>query len=247
MMDRKRANVDEISASRVETDRLRAEFDRVISLLSHNLHEPLRNVECYAELLKENGLNLDTVSRQHLDRIQDAVGRMRDIVHGITALAQLNSQKAKFERTDLSMVLRWLTVQMADTIQQRGARISQDPMPTVKGDPEIITQVMQHLLDNALKFTNSPNPTAHVMAQRDGPWVVVSVTDNGIGVAPAYREMCFEVFKRLNSRSNYPGEGIGLAYCRAAIERNGGRIWMEGATNGGTTIRFTLPAHEPES
>lgn len=242
----KPVNVEEASDLRGELDRLRTEFDRVVSLLSHNLYEPLRQMQCYSELIRENE-SLDSGTRQHLEQIEEALQRVREIVRGVTSLSQLRTREAKFERTDLDVVLRSVTVQMQHILESRGAKISFDSLAPVDGDSEVITQVMQHLLDNALKFTTAPHPSVHIATKHDGPWVVVSVADNGIGVDPAHREMCFGIFKRLHSRSKYPGEGIGLAYCREAIESHGGRIWIDTAPEGGTTILFTLRgAKNPE-
>jgi light-regulated signal transduction histidine kinase (bacteriophytochrome) len=244
MLEQEQASADEVSDLRLELDRLRIEFDKVVSLLSHNLYEPLRQAQCCAEAIKENEIHLDSDSRQHLERIEEALARVRDIVRGISSLSQLHTREMKFERTDLDVVLRWVMVQMQDILLRRDAEITHNQLIPVKGDPEVITQVMQHLLDNSLKFTGTSHPAVQVAARREGPWVVVSVADNGIGVEPDHREMCFGIFKRLHPRSRYPGEGIGLAYCREAIERHGGRIWMDMTPGGGTTVQFTLRAPE---
>jgi len=107
-----------------------------------------------------------------------------------------------------------------------------------------LAQVFQNLIGNALKYRGKEVPCVQVNAgQRDG-WIVFSVTDNGIGIEPQYADHIFGLFKRLHTRSEFPGSGIGLAICQRVVEHYGGRIWLDrSAIGGGSTFCFSVPAH----
>ena len=105
-------------------------------------------------------------------------------------------------------------------------------MPEVQADPGQITQVLQNLIGNAIKFRGEQAPKVEIDAQADGDAWVIRVRDNGIGIAPEQRERVFEIFQRLHTHDTYPGTGIGLAICKKIVERHGGRIWVEGAEPG---------------
>jgi light-regulated signal transduction histidine kinase (bacteriophytochrome) len=114
-------------------------------------------------------------------------------------------------------------------------------MPEVFADMTQITQVMQNLIANAIKFHGPARPEIRIAARRkDAQWVV-SVRDNGIGIDPQYFERIFLIFQRLHTRSQYKGTGIGLAVCRKIVERHGGKIWVESLPGEGSTFFFTVP------
>jgi len=109
------------------------------------------------------------------------------------------------------------------------------------GDSEILTKVWQHLIRNAIEYGGSPSPRVHISSKRMEAGCVFSVADNGPGIDPAFKDRIFEVFKRLHGK-DHPGNGLGLAFCKRAIEWHGGRMWMESAPGPGSTFYFTLPA-----
>ena len=130
---------------------------------------------------------------------------------------------------------------------ENGAQIRWDPLPTVMGDPTMLTQLYQNLICNALKFRGAIPPEVALTAEaQDGHWVL-GVSDNGIGLEPAYAERIFGPFQRLHGMSEYEGNGIGLAICRKTVERHGGKIWVESEPGRGAHFKFTLPANAAES
>jgi chemotaxis family two-component system sensor kinase Cph1 len=146
-------------------------------------------------------------------------------------------------RTDMEAVLRQAILAMDKRIAERGAVVTHDPLPAVTGDFETLTKVLQHLIGNAIEYCGAPPPRVHISSRRqDHDWMF-SVTDNGPGIEPAFQSRVFEPFKRLHGKE-HPGNGLGLAFCKKAIEWQGGRIWMESMPGGGSTFYFTLPAAE---
>ena len=131
-------------------------------------------------------------------------------------------------------------------IEESGAAVTSDALPTVMADASQLAQVFQNLIGNALKFrAEGRRPEIRVTARREADEWVFAVADNGIGIEPQYFERIFRMFQRLHTRARYPGTGIGLAICKKIVERHGGRIWLESRPEGGTTFFFTLPVHTP--
>ena len=124
-------------------------------------------------------------------------------------------------------------------IVERGAAVTSDPLPSVMGDFEVLTKVLRHLIRNAIEYCDAASPRVHVSSRQvDFAWVF-SVQDNGQGIDPALQKRIFEPFKRLHGKE-YPGNGLGLAFCKKAIEWHGGRIWLESVPGTGSTFYFSL-------
>ena len=140
----------------------------------------------------------------------------------------------------MEAVLRQALLSTGKQITERSAIVTNDPLPRVCGDFEILTKVLHHLIRNAIEYCGTPSPRVHISSRRaDLDWVF-SVRDNGPGIDPGFHDRIFGVFKRLHGKER-PGNGLGLAFCRKAIEWHGGRIWMESTPGEGATFHFTLP------
>src|SRR5206468_1426658 len=126
-------------------------------------------------------------------------------------------------------------------IKDRDALVTHDELPVVRGDRVGLTELLENVITNALKFHGSEFPVIHVGAERRGDEWCLSVRDNGIGMDPRYADRIFQPFRRLHTRDEYSGSGMGLAICRKIVERHGGRIWVESESGKGSTFFFTLP------
>jgi light-regulated signal transduction histidine kinase (bacteriophytochrome) len=131
--------------------------------------------------------------------------------------------------------------QLAAAIEESGAAVTHDPLPTVMAERTQIVRLFQNLIGNAIKY-RSPDrpPKVHISSRPDENYWIVSVEDNGVGFPQEYAEAIFSPFKRLHDRE-YSGSGVGLAICRRIVERYGGRIWAESIVDKGSSFRFTLP------
>jgi light-regulated signal transduction histidine kinase (bacteriophytochrome) len=130
------------------------------------------------------------------------------------------------------------------SIRESGASITRTALPRVRVYAFQLEQVFQNLIGNSIRYKSSDAPRIHVAATRHGPEWVFSVQDNGIGIDAQYKELVFGIFKRLHSRSEYPGTGMGLAICQRLVERNRGRLWVESEKGRGATFFFTIPVKE---
>ena len=131
------------------------------------------------------------------------------------------------------------------SIDESGAVVTHDPLPTLQGEPVHLQQIFQNLVSNAIKYRGPQPPRVHIGAvHRNGAWEF-SVRDNGIGIEPRYQEQVFGLFKRLHSGTRYSGTGLGLAICKRLVERYNGRIWVESKPSEGATFFFTLADREP--
>jgi light-regulated signal transduction histidine kinase (bacteriophytochrome) len=149
----------------------------------------------------------------------------------------------KPERVPVRRAYEHALANLETAVLEAGAEVDAGDLPTVTADPPLLTQLLQNLIGNALKF-RAPGrpPLVRVDAERRGAEWMFAVRDNGIGFDPKYAERIFGVFERLHSRAEYPGTGIGLAICKKIVERQGGRIWAESQPGKGAAFFFTRPA-----
>ena len=165
---------------------------------------------------------------------------MQLLLAGVVDYWATSAADRRASRTDMEAVLTQALLCTDKLITERSAIVTHDPLPRVCADFEILTKVLHHLIRNAVEYCEAPFPRVHISSNRVGLELVFSVRDNGPGVDPAFRDRIFGVFKRLQGKE-HPGSGLGLAFCKKAIEWHGGRIWLESTPGEGATFYFTLP------
>ena len=218
------------------------ELEQFAYVASHDLREPLRMVTSFSQLLAERYAGkLDTDADEFIEYIVDGATRMDALVDDLLEFSRVTSQARPFEPADMNAVLGDALLALSIMIRESGAEVNSNPLPVANVDRQQMTLVFQNLISNAIKFNKTPRPVISVaVAEGGGVWTF-SVKDNGIGIDPAYREKIFDIFKRLHTRGEYPGTGIGLAICRRIVERHGGKIWVESEPGKGSTFLFTIP------
>jgi len=222
--------------------RSNAELEQFAYVASHDLQEPLRMVASFSQLLaKRYQGKLDKDADDFIAFAVDGATRMQQLINDLLAYSRVGTRGKPPAPTDLSEVLSNAEANLHEAIKESKAEVTYSPLPIVDGDQVQLTQLLQNLLANAIKFRSQEPPRIQVSAQaQDGDWLV-SVQDNGIGIAKEHQERIFAIFQRLHARDEYPGTGIGLALCKKIVERHGGRIWVESAPGQGTTFYFNLP------
>lgn len=225
--------------------RSNTELQQFAYVASHDLSEPLRMIVSYLQLLMQrHSANLNEEAREFIGYAVDGAERLQKLMQDLLTYARVDRREREFERTDCGEVLNTALTNLKLTIDEAGAVIEREPLPTVRGDPLQLTQVFQNLISNAIKFRGQAAPRLSISARRDGAEWIFTVQDNGIGIEPKNFERIFNLFQRLHTRQEYSGTGIGLAICKKIIERHGGRIWVESVPGQGAAFRFTLPSAE---
>jgi len=210
-------------------------------MAAHNLRESLRDVASYSQLMAETYAGrLDADAGVYLDRIREGAARMESLLADVVDYWATDTAGRQASRTEMEAVLGQALLMTEKQIAERAAIVTHDPLPAVTGNFEILAKVLHHLIRNAVEYCATPSPRVHISARREGPEWVFWVRDNGPGIDPAFQGRIFGVFKRLHGKE-YPGNGLGLAFCKKAVEGHGGRMWMESAPGAGSTFYFALP------
>ncbi|MDX1931710.1 MAG: ATP-binding protein [Capsulimonadales bacterium] len=224
----------------MELERSNAALQDFASIASHDLKEPLRKIQTFGSMLSKKVENLSPEAQSYLDRMQAAAVRMQALIDGLLSYSRITAKGNEFASTDLNEVVKGVLNDLEVRIQEVGAAIKTDPLPTVYADTVQMRQLFQNLIGNALKFHREDEPACIRIeyARRDGRHVI-SVIDNGIGFSTKDAERIFEVFERLEG-SGREGTGIGLAICRKIAERHGGMLTATGTPGVGATFVLTL-------
>lgn len=230
-----------------DLERANADLQQFSYAASHDLVEPLRTVSGFAQLLgKRYADALDDQGRRFLEHVVDGTQRMHVLIDELLAYARAGQVEFEPAAVDCDDLLAEIVRDLGAAVEESAARVDVEPLPTVQADRGYLRHVFNDLLANALKFRGDEPPVITVGAERDGDAWRFDVTDNGIGVPAEHAEYIFDPFRRLHTREAYAGTGLGLAICRRAVERHGGRIWVQPAGGGGSRFSFTLPAAATE-
>jgi signal transduction histidine kinase len=237
--------VRERQAAEEKLARSNRELEHFAYIASHDLQEPLRMIGSFLQLLSlEYEDKLDADGKEYIHFAVDGARRMQELISDLLTYSRVDMKGKPFLPTDMEAVLDAVLGDLRHAIEESGAVVTRDPLPTLRADALQMMQLFQNLIKNAIKFRGQAPPAVHVGGTQEADGWTFSVRDNGIGIEPRYWEKIFVIFQRLHTRDEYPGTGIGLAVCQRIVERHGGRIWLESQAGAGTTFFFTLP-HDP--
>ena len=211
---------------------------------SHDLQEPLRTVSIYSELLTQRyGDKLDGQALEFLGFIRNGATRMETLIRDLLSYTQISKLELVPENTDASEALAQALVGLQGVINESNARVTADPLPSIRMHGSHLCQVFQNLVGNALKYRSAECvPVVHIGAERQGGYFLFSVSDNGIGIDPKYSETIFDPFKRLHTGKEYEGTGLGLAICQRIVSQYNGEIWVESEVGTGSIFKFRIPS-----
>jgi light-regulated signal transduction histidine kinase (bacteriophytochrome) len=233
----------ELNRALTELTRSNQELQEFAYVASHDLQEPLRKIANFSEMLaKKYQGHFDARADRYFGYVSDGAKRMQALINDLLGYSRVGTADFRLIPASLEEVLKEALTDMQTLIRESGARISHDPLPTLRINPLQMRRLLQNLISNGIKFHDGHPPQVHIAASREpGDWLI-AVRDNGIGFAPRHAEEIFKVFRRLHTKEAYPGTGIGLAICKKIVERHGGRIWAESTPGQGSTFYFTIPA-----
>ncbi len=243
--------VEQIASTEVAKSELEAsnrDLEQFAYVASHDLQEPLRKVASFTQLLQRRyGDQLDERAHQYIEFASDGALRMQRLIQDLLAFSRLGRGETEPEPVEVDACLAGALDNLSETLAEAGAQVTADPLPAVLGYEGLLTQLLQNLIANAVKFRRPDTPPrVHLGVQRVGREWVFRCSDNGIGIEPRHAERVFAIFQRLHAKDAYSGTGIGLAMCKRIVEHHGGRIWVEHRDpSEGTTVRWTLPVATP--
>jgi PAS domain S-box-containing protein len=225
-----------------ELVRSNAELHQFAKIASHDLQEPLRAIEGYANLLARRYKGkLDQDADEFIGFILDGTNRMVNLIQAVLSHARIGTSDLKTVQTvDCNEMMDEVLRNLRLTIEENDALVIVDDLPQVVANRTELVQLMQNLISNAIKYRGTEAPKIQISAEENVHEWVFSVRDNGIGIDPRYTEKIFDMFARLHGKTQYSGTGIGLAICKKIVETHGGRIWVESEPGNGSVFLFTL-------
>lgn len=228
--------------ARNEMERSNTALEQFAYIASHDLREPLRMIASYSQLLEKNyEATFDERGKMFLSFLTDGAKRMNLLINDLLTYSRLDNKDEVPQEIDLEMVIERVLMNLDFAIKENKARIDRMPLPKVKGHFSQAVQLFQNLLNNAIKFKSEKTPHIQIKVEERTTEYLIRISDNGIGIAPDYHEHVFKVFKRLHTREQYDGSGIGLAICKKIVENMGGRIWVESVPGEGSVFSLTVP------
>lgn len=211
-------------------------------IASHDLKEPLRMISGFATLLERQlGADLDGTQAEYFSYITEGIKRMYALIESVMDVSKLDYRESTIEKIEVSTLVNSLANRFS-TIE-KDVDISYGPMPMILADHKDLEILFFNLIENGIKYNTSANVRIKISCQRIGEAYEFAIRDNGIGIDPAFHEHIFKMFKRLHTRVQYEGTGMGLAISKRIVESLGGRIWVEKPKGVGTTFKFTVPVH----
>jgi signal transduction histidine kinase len=226
-----------------------ANLEQFAYIASHDLQEPLRKIEAFADRLQRSyGENFDERGRHYLARMYHAATRMRDLIDDLLNYARVTTLARPFALVSLNAVMDEVIDDLYVRLEETGGHIEVGDLPTIEADALQMRRMFQNLVDNALKFHKPGEaPVVKVvgdMAERHNGWCRILVIDNGIGFDQTYAPQVFAPFKRLHGQDEYAGTGMGMAICRKIAERHGGYVEVNSEPDHGSTFTVILPTNQ---
>ncbi len=224
-----------------DLERANRDMQQFVYVASHDLQEPLRMISSYTQLLARRYKGkMDTDADDFITYAVNGANLLQERIQALATYSRVNTRGKPFIQADMERALGNVVESLASAIESAAAVVTHDPLPVVTADVTQMEQLLQCLLDNAIKFRSDAPPQIHVSAEEHETEWVFSVSDNGIGIDPEFKDRIFVIFQRLHG-GQFLGTGIGLPVCKRIMERHGGDIWMESETGKGATFYFSIP------
>lgn len=247
------ARTSELVTSNAALEKSNHELEQFAYIASHDLQEPLRKIQTFADMVKEN-LDDKVLTAKYFNKIYTSAKRMSILINDVLNYSRLSKTGEQFETTDLNKILNDVLSDYELLIEQKKAIITHTDLPTIKGIPLQLHQLFANLISNSLKFSEvnpqiaissrvlSPEEVRkypHLIEDRD--YIQLTFTDNGIGFEQQHADQIFIIFQRLNNQRTYSGTGIGLALCKKIVDHHYGIITAQSEPGEGATFTVILP------
>lgn len=241
------SEADRIKALEDELAKTKEEFSRFVYVASHDLNEPLRKVLSFGDMLKTKySSSLDSKGQDYIERMQSSSKRMQSMLNSLLQYSRTNTSEDQFENLDLNHILDQVKTKLRTEHGKAVDGIESENLSLIEGNLVFITQLFEQLLDNALRYQKEANQAkVKIEAKIKNNSCEINIIDNGIGFDLKYRDKIFSPFERLHGRSSpYQGAGLGLAICKAIVDRHSGLIEAFSREDEGTLIKLSLPVKQ---
>ena len=230
-----------------ELARSNAELAQFAYAASHDLIEPLRSISSSVQLLqKRYAGKLDARADEFIEHAVNGSQRMQAVIDDLLAFSKIGpGTGTNLSPLEMTSVLAAACANLQTSIKESAAQITHDTLPSIVGNEGQLVRLLQNLIGNAIKFRGDKPALVHVAARHENNAWVFSVADQGIGIEAQYFQHIFALFKRLHSRTEYSGTGVGLALCEKIVNLHHGRIWVESELGKGSVFYFSLPDKVP--
>lgn len=233
---------EKLEFNQKELKRSNIELEQFANIVCHDLQAPLRNIAQFTGLIKKDyEEGMDEKMRGYFAHVENSSKNMQELIKDLFDYSKVSIEKAEFEEVDCNAALEKTLSNLHTDIEENNAKVTYDSLPKVKGRETQISELLQNLIANGLKYQREDQVKIHVGVEKKGKEWLFSVKDNGIGMKEHSLEMIFLPFKRLNN-TGFSGSGIGLAVCKKIVEQHKGSIWVDSEEGVGSVFFFTLPA-----
>lgn len=221
---------------------IKEETEQFAYVIAHDLREPLNTISNFSRLLyTQEGKYLSAEGKQFYSFIESSVLNMDVMIKNLLDFARVGKTGYTEENVSLDQVLKKVKEVLAFTIREQGVRIMSTELPVLRANEALLSQLIQNIISNAIKFTEDNTSQVIIKSKPKGKFHQISIKDNGIGIPESELESVFDLFYKAKNTENYQGSGIGLATCKKIVEKFGGKIWIESLPEQGSTFHFTLP------
>ena len=233
-----------LQESLLDVQRSNTELEQFAYITSHDLREPLRMITSFLQLLERRYQDqLDADANEFIGYAVDGAKRLDAMIQDILIYSKITNKERNVTHVNINNILEQTYLNLKTSIDENDAQITNDHLPTLKVDEQLMVQLFQNLISNAIKYRRDESPKIHISAKKEDKQWVFSVKDNGIGISEKHLEKIFTIFQRLHSHEEYEGTGIGLAIAQKIVHQHNGEIWAESKNGKGTTFYFTIPTN----
>lgn len=219
-----------------------AELERFAYVASHDLQEPLRMVSNFLQLFKSRyAAIVDDTGKKYIDFAVNGSERMKSLIRDLLQYSRAGSGSLEIVDVDMNKLVNEVLLLFKNEGKNDSVTINVQQLPVIKAGSSAISQLMQNLIGNSLKYRKETHLSLEISVDENQNDWIFSIKDNGIGIAPEYFDKVFVIFQRLHTSKEYSGTGIGLSVCKKIVERYNGKIWVESVLGEGSTFKFSIP------